>query len=75
MSRDTDLPTAEKVLDALGLCGNPVTINQIETLSGCRDVTEVIEYLVKKKIVVVSAHRIVNSGGKTSEEMRYQIRM
>lgn len=73
MSQHTDLPETEKVLEALELCAHPITVEQIETLAGCRNLQTVMEYLVDSKLVIVSTHSVVTTSGQTKDEQRYQI--
>ncbi len=73
MSQHTEVSEAKKVLEVLELCAHPITINQIETLAGCRDLGEVIQDLVNNGLVIVSTHRIVATSGQTTDEQRYQI--
>ncbi|MFO0862705.1 MAG: hypothetical protein U0516_03210 [Candidatus Saccharibacteria bacterium] len=73
MAIDTEFPDAEKVLEALELCANPVSISQIETLAGCCNVENIMDYLADNKWVIVSIHSVMTTGGQTKEEKRYQI--
>ncbi len=73
MTQHTDMYLVKKVLEALELCVHPVTREQIETLAGCRDLGEILEYLVDDKQITTLVASVVATNGQSKDEVRYQI--